>query len=124
MNELNARIPGTKNESPDLLQLVSFCIGDEVFGVDILKVQEINRMIQIAKVPNSPCFIEGVINLRGRIIPVVDLRVRLGMRKIEHGRNTRIIIVEINEKTIGFIVDSVSEVLRIPNSITEPPLHW
>lgn len=110
-----------KNNSDMLLQLVSFCIGDEEFVVDILKVQEINRLVQITKVPNSPGFIEGVINLRGRIIPVVDLRVRLGMSKIKYGINTRIIVVELNEETIGFIVDSVSEVLRIPKSITEPP---
>jgi len=108
--------------NPDeLLQLVSFNIGREEFGVDILKVQEINRMITITKVPNSPDFVEGVINLRGRVIPVVDLRIRLGMEKIEYGKNTRIIVVEIEGKTIGFIVDSVSEVLRIPKSITEPP---
>lgn len=121
MNEINSKIPGTRNESTDLLQLVSFMIGNEEYAVDILFVQEINRMIQITKVPNSPTFIEGVINLRGRIIPVVDLRVRLGINKIEYGRKTRIIVVKINEMIIGFIVDSVSEVLRIPNSITEPP---
>ena len=110
-----------KINSDELLQLVSFTIGNEEFGVDILKVQEINRMIQITKVPNSPHFVEGVINLRGRVIPVVDLRIRLGMDKIEYGKNTRIIVVEITGRTIGFIVDSVSEVLRIPKSITEAP---
>lgn len=104
-----------------VLQLVSFNIGREEFGVDILKVQEINRMITITKIPNSPEFVEGVINLRGRVIPVVDLRIRLGLNKIEYGKNTRIIVVEIESKTIGFIVDSVSEVLRIPKSVTEPP---
>ena len=110
-----------KMNTDELLQLVSFNIGKEEFGVNILKVQEINRMITITKVPNSPDFVEGVINLRGRVIPVVDLRIRLGLEKIEYGKNTRIIVVEIEGKTIGFIVDSVSEVLRIPKSITEPP---
>lgn len=110
-----------KMNTDELLQLVSFNIGKEEFGMDILKVQEIIRMITITKVPNSPEFVEGVINLRGRVIPVVDLRIRLGMEKIEYGKNTRIIVVEIEGKTIGFIVDSVSEVLRIPKSITEPP---
>lgn len=111
----------TKNESNELLQLVSFKISNEEFGVDILCVQEINRMLQITKMPNTPEFIEGVINLRGRVIPVLDLRVKLGMQRIEHDKNTRIIVVELKGKTIGFIVDEVSEVLRIPKSITEAP---
>lgn len=110
-----------KKEQKELLQLVSFKIGDEEFGVDILSVQEINRMSQITKVPNTPEFIEGVINLRGRIIPVIDLRVKLGMIRKEHGKNTRIVVVELKEQTIGFIVDEVSEVLRIPKEITEAP---
>lgn len=111
----------TKRDQEELLQLVSFKIGDEEFGVDILSVQEINRMSQITKVPNTPDFIEGVINLRGRIIPVIDLRVKLGMARKEHGKNTRIVVVELKGQTIGFIVDEVSEVLRIPKNITEAP---
>ncbi|HMN25519.1 MAG TPA: chemotaxis protein CheW [Ignavibacteriaceae bacterium] len=111
----------TKHVQEELLQLVSFKIGDEEFGVDILSVQEINRMSQITKVPNTPEFIEGVINLRGRIIPVIDLRVKLGMTRKEHGKNTRIVVVELKGQTIGFIVDEVSEVLRIPKNITEAP---
>ncbi|HPN39382.1 MAG TPA: chemotaxis protein CheW, partial [Melioribacteraceae bacterium] len=105
----------------ELLQLVSFKIGEEEFGIDILKVQEINRMMQITKVPNSPEFIDGVVNLRGRIIPVIDLRTRLNMARIEHDNRTRIIVVDLSGVTVGFIVDEVSEVLRIPKSITEPP---
>lgn len=110
-----------KGELNELLQLVSFKIGEEEFGIDILKVQEINRMMQITKVPNSPDFIDGVVNLRGRIIPVIDLRTRLNMPRIEHDNRTRIIVVDLNGVTVGFIVDEVSEVLRIPKSITEPP---
>lgn len=110
-----------KIETGELLQLVSFNIGSEEFGVDILKVQEINRMIELTHIPNSPEFVAGVINLRGRIIPVVELRTRLGMPPKESDKYTRIVVVEINEKTIGFIVDSVNEVLRIPTSITEAP---
>jgi purine-binding chemotaxis protein CheW len=110
-----------KKEQEELLQLVSFKIGEEEFGVDILIVQEINRMLQITKVPNTPDFIEGIINLRGRIIPVIDLRIKLGMARRDHGKNTRIVVVEIKEKTIGFIVDEVNEVLRIPKNITEAP---
>ncbi len=110
-----------KAETSELLQLVSFTIGNEEFGVDILYVQEINRMIQITKVPNAPVFIEGVINLRGRVIPVIDLRTRLNMPKKEADKNTRIIVVEVSGKTVGFIVDAVKEVLRIPSDITEAP---
>jgi purine-binding chemotaxis protein CheW len=105
----------------ELLQLVSFKIGNEEFGVDILNVQEINKMTLVTKVPNSPAFVEGVINLRGKVIPIIDLRTRLGLSKKEHDKETRIIVVEIEKHTIGFIVDAVSEVLRIPSTIIEAP---
>jgi purine-binding chemotaxis protein CheW len=108
-------------KSEQLLELVSFKVGKEEFGVDILKVQEINRMTQITRVPNSPDFIEGVINLRGKVIPIVDLRCRLGMDRQEHDKNTRIVVVELNSRVVGFVVDAVSEVMRIPRSVTEPP---
>jgi purine-binding chemotaxis protein CheW len=110
-----------QKEKQELLQLVSFNIGSEEFGIDILKVQEIIRLITITKVPNSPAFVEGVVNLRGRVIPVIDLRIKLGLARKEHNNNTRIIVVDINDTTIGFIVDAVNEVLRIPANITEPP---
>jgi len=108
--------------SDELLQLVSFNIGDEEFGVDILKVQEINRTVQVTKVPNAPEYVDGVINLRGKIIPIVDLRRRFGMPRKEHDKNTRIIVVELNGgRIVGFVVDTVREVLRIQRSVTEPP---
>ncbi len=102
------------------LQLVSFTVGDELFAVDILRVQEINRMMALTKVPQSPPGVEGVINLRGRIIPVLDLRVQFGFPKIEQSEQTRIVVIEISGNTIGFVVDSVREVMRIPASIVEP----
>jgi purine-binding chemotaxis protein CheW len=105
----------------EVLQLVSFKIGNEEFGVDILQVQEINRLVEVTHVPNAPDFVEGVMNLRGRIVPVVNLRKRLGLEKRENDKDTRIVVVEIEGKTIGFIVDSVSEVLRVPKSVVEPP---
>lgn len=104
-----------------ILQLVSFTIGSEEFGVDILKVQEINRMTAITRVPNAPQYVEGVINLRGKIIPIIDLRKRLGASAGDYDKDTRIIVVELATKIMGFIVDSVSEVRRIPMSITERP---
>jgi len=110
-----------KKETTELLQLVSFFIEDEEFAVDILYVQEINRMLQVTKVPNAPDYVNGVINLRGRVIPVINLRLRLGMPRKEPDKNTRIIVMEVDEKTVGFIVDSVNEVLRIPQDVTEAP---
>jgi len=111
----------SKVESSELLQLVSFKIGAEEFGIDILKVNEIIRMMSITKVPNAPSFVDGVVNLRGRVIPVINLRAKLILPRKEYDRNSRIIVVELNTKTIGFIVDEVSEVLRIPVNITEKP---
>jgi len=110
-----------QKQSDEILQLVSFNIGEEEFGVDILKVQEINRMLNVTRVPNAPEYVEGVINLRGKVIPVVDLRKRFGLPPKEHDKNTRIIVIELSGKTVGFVVDSVKEVLRIPKSVTEPP---
>ncbi|MBI2839503.1 MAG: chemotaxis protein CheW [Acidobacteria bacterium] len=111
----------TELRKPDeLLQLVSFRLADEEFGIDILKVQEIIRMVDMTRVPNSPEFVEGVINLRGRIIPIIALRKRFGVEPRPPDKRTRIMVVEVDRKTIGFIVDSVSEVLRIPRSTVEP----
>lgn len=104
------------------LQLVSFLLGNEEFGADILMVQEIIRMVPITRVPNAPHFVEGVINLRGKVIPIIDLRKRLNLAsRTEANRNTRIIVVQFEGKTTGFIVDAVSQVLRIPVNIIEPP---
>jgi purine-binding chemotaxis protein CheW len=111
----------SQGKSEELLQLVSFNIGDEEFGVDILKVQEINRMLDVTRVPNAPEYVDGVINLRGKVIPIIDLRRRFGMERKNLDKNTRIVVVELSGKVVGFVVDAVSEVLRIPKSVTEPP---
>jgi len=113
--------PQADSGTGELLQLVSFKMGNEEFGVDILKVQEINRMLEVTHVPNSPPYVEGVINLRGKVIPVINLRLRLGLENKEWDKHTRIIVMELSGTTVGFVVDAVSEVLRIPKSVTEPP---
>jgi purine-binding chemotaxis protein CheW len=95
-------------------QAVTFALGSEEYGVDIAQVQEINRMVTITKVPRAPQFMEGVINLRGRLIPIIDLRTRFGMVRWERTKDTRIIVTEIGSRSVGMVVDSVSEVLRIP----------
>ena len=107
--------------SDELLQLVSFNIGEEEFGVDILQVQEIIRMLEVTRVPNAPEYIDGVINLRGKVIPIIDLRRRFDMARKEHDKHTRIVVVELGGQVVEFVVDAVSEVLRIPRSVTEPP---
>lgn len=102
------------------LQLVTFEVAGEEFAVDILSVQEINRMMELTRVPQSPPEVEGVINLRGRIIPVIDLRKRFGMGAADRTDSNRIIVVEVHGRVIGFIVDRVHEVLRIDGGIVEP----
>ena len=104
----------------DLVQLVSFRLGQEEFGIDILKVQEINRMVEITKVPQAPHYCEGVINLRGKVIPVIDLRKKFEMEVREWDKDTRIVVCDVDGHQIGMIVDSVDEVLRIPSSTIEP----
>jgi len=110
-----------KRHDAELLQLVTFKIGDEEFGVDILRVQEIIRTMEITKVPRAPVFVEGVINLRGKVIPILDLRKRFGLDARDHDKDTRIIVIEMQAMIVGFVVDSVSEVLRIPSNTVEPP---
>ena len=107
--------------SERLLQVVSFRLGGEEYGLEILRVQEIIRMVGLTRVPNSRRFVEGVINLRGKVIPILGLRKRFGLEARESDRGTRIIVVEVASDVIGFEVDSVSEVLRIPVETIEPP---
>ena len=110
-----------KRQDDELIQLVTFSVGVEEFGVDILKVQEIIRTMEITKVPRAQDFVEGVINLRGKVIPIIDLRRYFGLPSKEHDKHTRIIVIEMSNMIVGFVVDSVSEVLRIPSSTVEPP---
>jgi len=109
-------------ETGQELQLVGFKLSDEQFGVEILCVREIIRVVSITRVPRAPGFVEGIINLRGEVIPVIDLRKRLNLESRKFDNSTRLIVVELNDQQIGFIVDSVSQVLRVPaDAIEEPP---
>ena len=103
------------------MQLVVFELGDESYGVDISRVQDINRMQEITEIPHAPESVVGVINLRGRVIPVIDLRKRFGLPDAVHTKDTRIVVVHLDGNLIGVIVDAVSQVLRIPADIVEPP---
>ncbi len=109
-----------KEHRDGLLQLVTFSVDGEEFGIEILIVKEIIRFMESTKVPNAPEFVEGVINLRGQIIPVIDMRKRFGLASATRDQHTRIIVVEIQSLRAGFIVDAVSEVLRIPAGTVEP----
>lgn len=108
-------------DKSQILQLVTFTLATEEYAVEILKVQEINRMKEITRVPNAPYYVEGVINLRGKVIPVVSLRKFFGLPEEEDRTKQKIMIMDIQGTTIGLIVDSVSEVLRISSSVVEPP---
>jgi purine-binding chemotaxis protein CheW len=104
------------------LQLVGFRIGNETFGVPINLVREIVRVPDISAVPDAPDYVEGVINLRGRIISVIDLRKRFGEAKIVSNRKNRILVTEIERRVVGLIVDAASEVIRVaPDAIEAPP---
>lgn len=108
------------NATDEILQFVTFKIGNEEYGIDILKVQEINRIVDITPVPNSPQYIEGVMNLRGKVIPVINLRRMFGLSDKEWDNTSRIIVVDVGI-VLGMIVDSVSEVLRVSSNIIDPP---
>lgn len=102
-------------------QVVVLELAGEAYGVEIGRVQEIIRMQPITSVPNGPAFVEGVTNLRGRVIPVLDLRQRFGLVASEPTRRSRIVVAELGEHTVGLVVDGVSEVLRVSAEAVEPP---
>ena len=112
---------GSERKMAEEEQLVSFKIENEEFGVGIEEVQEIIRLPEITKVPKAPSFVEGVINLRGNVLPVIDLRKRFDLEATKKTNATRIVVVNVDNKTTGIIVDSVSEVLRLPKNAIEPP---
>lgn len=102
-------------------QLVTFSLGSEEFGVDIMRVQEIIRIPPITRVPKAPSYVEGVINLRGNVIPVISLRSRFGMTRVEETDLSRIIVLQVQNKVFGIRVDAVTEVMRLDSEGIEPP---
>lgn len=120
-NEKNLYIEDLQElRDEDSIQLVGFKLGDEEYAIDVLKIQEIIRLIEITSVPRMESYILGVINLRGKVIPVVDLRVRFELDRSDFDKKTRIIVVKFEKENIGFVVDEVTEVIRIDKSIVEP----
>lgn len=121
----NALVPmGADNsqvaDSGGLIQLVSFSLDDEEYGVNVLKVREIIRMPIITRVPNTPHYVQGVINLRGKVIPIIGMRARFGLNAAPHDNYTRIMVMDVSGELMGFIVDSVSEVIRISANEIQP----
>jgi len=110
-----------QSHATDMIQLGTFSLGTEEFAVDLLKFREIIRMLPITKVPCAEDFVEGAINLRGVIIPIVNLRARFRMPPKPFDKGTRIINMDVDGLTIGFIVDSIGQVSRIPTNSIEPP---
>ncbi len=101
-------------------QLVVMRLASEDYGVEITHVREIIRIQNITEVPQAPAYVEGIINLRGAVIPVVDLRKRFGLEIAEESAETRIVVVDVREHTVGLIVDGVTEVITVPASSVEP----
>ncbi|HEU0264484.1 MAG TPA: chemotaxis protein CheW [Geobacterales bacterium] len=118
--EAAARVD-TSSERAELIQLVTFSLGDEEYGVNVLKVREIIRMTTITRVPNAPSYVEGVINLRGKVIPIASIRRKLHLEDVERDSRTRIMVMEVGSELMGFIVDAVSEVIRITSNEIQPP---
>lgn len=105
----------------DFLQVVSFILHREEYAVEITKVKEIILLEGVTKVPQMPDFIEGIINLRGTVIPVIDLRKRFGLPCPEPDDHTRIVVTRMEDRIVGLIVDSVSQVMKIPQANIQPP---
>lgn len=120
LNKKNDSSASAKKNRSQVLELVSFHIGNEEYGIEILQVQEIVRLPEIVKLPNSYKFIKGVINLRGKITPIMDLREQFGLEAKSYDNTSRAIVVKVRDKAIGLATDSVSHVIRINSEEIEP----
>jgi purine-binding chemotaxis protein CheW len=105
----------------ELNQLISFRVGDEEYGLDILRVKEVIRLRGITRLPRAPSFVKGIINLRGDVIPIIDLRDKFGLEHRDYTEMTRVIVVDLEGKLVGMVVDSASQVVRIPSDQIDPP---
>ncbi len=108
------------NHAGDVQQFLTFALGQEEYGVEILKIQEIKGFSTITPLPNAPTFIKGVLNLRGTIVPIVDLRKKFSLPEVGYTKFTVIVVVQIQGKIMGFIVDAVSDVLNVARADIQP----
>lgn len=114
--------PGThRKRDEELSQLISFIVGDEEYGLDILRVKEVIRIREITRLPRAPSFVKGIINLRGDVIPIIDLRDKFDLEHLDYTSMTRVIVVDVDERLVGMVVDAASQVVRIPTDRIEPP---
>lgn len=113
--------PGSAPGDGDQIELLGFMLSDEQYALDILEIKEIVRLHAITMVPRSPPWLKGIVTLRGVIVPIFDLRSRLGLAQIDYGPETRIVIVYRGDEYAGLIVDSITQVMRLPVEAIEPP---
>jgi purine-binding chemotaxis protein CheW len=105
----------------ELNQLISFEVGEEEYGLEILRVKEVIRIREITRLPKAPSFVRGIINLRGDVIPIIDLRDKFGLPNAEYTDTTRVIVTDVDGKLVGMVVDAASQVLRVPADQIDPP---
>jgi purine-binding chemotaxis protein CheW len=123
-NKRNIKDAADDTKGEEVNQYVTFLVGDETYGVSVMKVQSLNEMIEITHVPKARAFIKGVINLRGSVIPVIDMRRKFSLPPKEYDSFTVILIVEVNERLVGMIVDAVSDVVNIPLSDIQSQINY
>jgi purine-binding chemotaxis protein CheW len=105
----------------EMKQYISFIVADETYGMELLRVREVIRVREITWIPRAPSFVKGIINLRGDVIPIIDLRDKFGLEAREHTAATRVVVVEVDGRLMGMVVDAASQVVRIPVSQIDPP---
>ena len=115
------KMTGAVAEVRDLRQFISFSVGEEEYGLELLRVKEVIRVREITWLPKAPSFVKGIINLRGDVIPIIDLRGKFGLEAREETAQTRVIVVEVGGRLMGMVVDSASQVVRIPADQIDPP---
>jgi purine-binding chemotaxis protein CheW len=113
-----------RKETGELRQFISFSVGEEEYGMELMRVKEVIRVRETTWLPRAPSFVKGIINLRGDVIPIIDLRDKFGLEPREATAMTRVIVVEVEGRLMGMVVDSASQVVRIPEDQIEPsPVH-
>ena len=114
------RMAGSSAATGGTRQVLTFSLGDEIYGVDILRVKEIRGYDAVTRIANSPAFIKGVINLRGTIVPIVDLRIKFNLGQVTYDQFTVVIILNVANRVMGVVVDSVSDVLTLTAEQMKP----
>lgn len=114
INKQSTALVGDDNKIDDVIQLVGFIVGEEEFAIPILSIQEIIKPISCTRVPQTPSYILGVFNLRGSVIPLIDLRARFGLRPQKHSEETRFVVMKSGDDVAGFVIDRLTEAIRMP----------